>query len=150
MQLATEQAGFDAAIDYKSEDVGARLDALCPEGIDVFFDNVGGDILDDALARIARDARVVICGAISRYNLEEPPPGPRNYYRVVAQRGRIQGFVIIDFAARFGEAMADLMQWVKEGKIHWEVDLQKRFENAPKTLLRLYSGTNFGKQLLEL
>jgi NADPH-dependent curcumin reductase CurA len=146
----TEQAGFDAAIDYKREDVGAHLSALCPEGIDVFFDNVGGPILDEALARIARGARIVICGAISAYNLEERPPGPRNYYRIVAQRGRMQGFVILDYLPRAGEATADLLKWVGEGKIHWEADVQHGFENAPKTLLRLYTGDNFGKQLLEL
>jgi NADPH-dependent curcumin reductase CurA len=146
----TDKAGFDAAIDYKNEDVGARLSELCPDGIDVFFDNVGGPILDEVLARIARGARVVICGAISRYNEEEAPPGPRNYYRIVAQRGRMEGFVVIDFLARAAEAAAELMKWVAEGSIVWEVDVQKGFENAPKTLQRLYTGANFGKQLLEL
>ena len=146
----TEKAGFDAAIDYKNEDVGERLDALCPDGIDVFFDNVGGPILDEALGRIARGARVVICGAISAYNLEKRPPGPSNYYRIVAQRARMQGFVVIDYLPRAAEAIADLMSWVAEGKISWEADVQHGFENAPKTLLRLYSGANFGKQLLEL
>ncbi len=146
----TEKAGFDAAIDYKSEDVGERLSDLCPDGIDVFFDNVGGDILDEALARISRGARVVICGSISRSNLEGKPPGPANYYNLVAQRGRMQGFVVLDFLGRAGEAIADLSRWAGEGRLVWEVDVQKGFENAPKTLLRLYSGANFGKQLLEL
>jgi hypothetical protein len=146
----TEEAGFDAAIDYKSEEVGARLDALCPDGIDVFFDNVGGPILDEALARIARGARVVVCGAISAYNLKERPPGPTNYYRIVAQRARMQGFVVIDYLPRAAEAIPDLLKWVGEGKLHWKADVQQGFENAPKTLLRLYSGANFGKQLLEL
>jgi NADPH-dependent curcumin reductase CurA len=146
----TDSAHFDAAIDYKSEDIGARLSELCPDGIDVFFDNVGGEVLDIVLARIARNARIVICGAISAYNLEERPPGPRNYYRIVAQRGRMQGFVVLDYFARFEEAAADLGAWVADGKIAWRVDIQKGFENAPKTLLRLYSGANSGKQLLEL
>jgi NADPH-dependent curcumin reductase CurA len=146
----TDSAHFDAAIDYKSEDIGARLSELCPDGIDVFFDNVGGEVLDLVLARIARNARIVICGAISAYNLEERPPGPRNYYRIVAQRGRMQGFVVLDYFARFEEAAADLGAWVADGKIAWRVDIQKGFENAPKTLLRLYSGANSGKQLLEL
>jgi hypothetical protein len=146
----TEEAGFDAAIDYKSEEVGARLDALCPDGIDVFFDNVGGPILDDALAHIARGARIVVCGAISAYNLKERPPGPTNYYRIVAQRARMQGFVVIDYLPRAAEAIPDLLKWVGEGKLHWKADVQQGFENAPKTLLRLYSGANFGKQLLEL
>lgn len=146
----TDRAHFDAAIDYKSEDVGARLDELCPDGVDLFFDNVGGPVLDEVLARIARGARIVICGAISRYNAEEPPPGPKNYYRVVAQRGCIEGFVVLDFLPRAGEAIADLAAWVADGSIAWEVDVQKGFEDAPKTLLRLYTGANFGKQLLEL
>jgi NADPH-dependent curcumin reductase CurA len=146
----TDKAGLDAAIDYKNEDVADRLSALCPDGVDVYFDNVGGEILDAVLARIARGARVVICGAISSYNLEEPPPGPRNYYRIVAQRGRIEGFVILDYLHRAAEATADLSAWVAEGKIVWETDVQSGFENVPKTLCRLFTGANFGKQLLEL
>ncbi len=146
----TDKARFDAAIDYKNEDVGARLAELCPDGVDVFFDNVGGPILDEVLARIARGARIVICGAISSYNLEEKPPGPRNYYRIVAQRGRMEGFVVMDFLPRAAEAAADLLKWAAEGELAWEVDVQQGFGNAPKTLLRLYSGANFGKQLLEL
>jgi hypothetical protein len=146
----TDSAHFDAAIDYKNEDVGARLSDLCPDGIDVYFDNVGGELLDLVLERIARGARLVICGSISTYNLEEKPPGPKNYYRIVAQRGRMQGFVIIDYFPRFDEAVADLEKWVADGSIAWRVDMQKGFENAPETLLRLYSGANFGKQLLEL
>lgn len=146
----TERARFDAAIDYKREDVGARLDALCPDGIDVYFDNVGGPILDEVLARIARGARLVICGAISRYNSDEAPPGPRNYYRVVAQRARMEGFVVIDYLPRAAEAIAALSARVAEGQIAWEVDVQKGFENVPRTLLRLYTGENFGKQLLKL
>ena len=146
----TDKAGFDAAIDYKSEDVGARLSEACPDGIDLYFDNVGGEILDAVLARIARGARIVLCGAISRYNAEQSPPGPSNYYRLVAQRGRMEGFVVIDFLPRAAEAAAKLQQWVSEGRITWGVDVQQGFENAPKTLLRLYTGANFGKQLLEL
>ncbi len=146
----TDKAGFDAAIDYKSEDVEARIGELCPNGVDVFFDNVGGEILDAGLAHIARGARIVVCGAISAYNLEDRPSGPRNYYRIVAQRGRMEGFVVIDFLPRAPEAVADLLQWVAEGRIRWEADVQQGFENAPATLLRLYSGANFGKQLLEI
>ena len=146
----TDKAHFDAAIDYKSEDVEARLAELCPDGIDVFFDNVGGEALDAALAHIARGARVVICGAISSYNLEERPPGPRNYYRIVAQRARIQGFVVLDYFSRAAEATAHLQEWVADGSIVRECDVQHGFENVPATLLRLYAGQNFGKQLLEL
>jgi len=146
----TEKAHFDAAIDYKNEEVGARLSELCPDGVDVFFDNVGGEILDAVLANIARGARIVICGSISRYNAEEPPPGPSNYFNLTKQRARMEGFVILDFLHRSAEAAADLMKWVADGSIVWETDVQKGFENAPKTLRRLYSGANFGKQLLEI
>jgi NADPH-dependent curcumin reductase CurA len=145
----TGKAGFDAAIDYKNEDVGQRLSALCPDGIDLFFDNVGGPVLDEVLARIARGARVVVCGAITRFSSEELPPGPRNYVNVIAQRGRIQGFVVLDHAARFPEAMKQLAEWIADGRIVWQSDVQHGFENIPKTLIRLYTGANFGKQLLE-
>jgi NADPH-dependent curcumin reductase CurA len=146
----TDEAHFDAAIDYKSEDVAARLTALCPDGIDVFFDNVGGQILDDVLARIARNARIVLCGSISRYSLEKPPPGPSHYYMLTKQRGRMQGFVVMDYLSRGAEAVAQLLQWVAAGSIAWQVDVQKGFENAPRALQRLFTGANVGKQLLEL
>jgi len=146
----TKDAHFDAAIDYKAEDVGARLSELCPDGIDVFFDNVGGDILNEVLARIAQKARVVLCGAISGYNLEERPPGPSNYFNLVVQRGRMEGFIVLDYLPRFAEGSAQLLEWVREGSVAWKVDVQKGFENAPKTFLRLFSGANAGKQLLEM
>jgi len=146
----TEKAGFDAVIDYKNEDVGARLAELCPDGLDVYFDNVGGDTLDAALGNLARGARVVICGSISGYNLEEKPPGPRNYYNLVQKRARMQGFVILDYFPRYDEAVTQLRQWVDEGGIVWQVDVQTGFENAPRTLRRLYSGANVGKQLLRV
>ena len=144
-----DKAGFDAAIDYKNEIVGDRLSQLCPDGIDVFFDNVGGEVLDAVLARIARGARVVICGAITRYSMQELPPGPANYINLMIQRARMQGFVVLDYAARFPEAMGTLGECVAEGSIVWECDVQRGFENAPRTLLRLYTGANLGKQLLE-
>lgn len=146
----TNKAHFDAAIDYKSEDVGGRLDELCRDGIDVFFDNVGGEILDESLARIARGARIVICGSISGYNTEKKQPGPKNYYNIVQKRARMEGFIVMDFLPRAAEAVAELTAWVAKGSIVWKADLQRGFESAPKTLLRLYSGANFGKQLLEI
>jgi NADPH-dependent curcumin reductase CurA len=146
----TEKAGFDAAIDYKEERVDRRLRDLCPDGIDVFFDNVGGDILDAALANLAMRGRVVICGAIAGYNEKAPPPGPRNYLSLLVQRGRMEGFIILDFMDRAGEAVAALSQWVREGKIHHEEDIQEGLENAPATLRRLFEGKNRGKQLLKI
>jgi NADPH-dependent curcumin reductase CurA len=143
-------ARLDAAIDYKSEDVGERLSALCPNGIDVYFDNVGGEILDAVLARIALRGRVVLCGGISGYNEKEPPPGPRNLMNLVRQRGRMEGLIVLDHAARFAEGTAQLAAWVRAGEIAHREDIQHGIENAPRTFLRLFSGENLGKQLLQV
>ncbi len=146
----TEAAGFDAAIDYKTENVPVRLKELCPKGIDVFFDNVGGDILDAALARLAMRGRVVLCGAIANYNATEQAPGPKNYLNLLIQRGRMEGFIVIDYMPRASEAVAALAGWVQAGQIQYEVDVQHGLENAPATLRRLFEGRNEGKQLLRI
>ena len=146
----TDEAGFDAAIDYKSEDVQARLKELCPKGIDIFFDNVGGDILDAALARLAMRGRVVLCGGIANYNATEPPPGPKNYLNLIVQRGRMEGFIVLDYMPRAAEAIGALARWVQEGKLKTKVDTQHGLENAPETLRRLFEGRNEGKQLLRV
>jgi NADPH-dependent curcumin reductase CurA len=150
-----DELGFDAAIDYKAERVRSRLRELCPGGIDVMFDNVGGDILDDCLARIAPGARVVICGAISRYNFDprdpsQMPPGPRNYFNVVFTGATIQGFLLPKYEALIPAAEQRLANWVRSGALRYKEDIQTGFENAPRTLMRLYEGRNFGKQLLRL
>jgi NADPH-dependent curcumin reductase len=146
----TGEAGFDAAIDYKSEDVPARLKELCPKGIDIFFDNVGGDILDAALARLAMRGRVVLCGGIANYNSTETPPGPKNYLNLVVQRGRMEGFIVLDYMPRAAEAIGALAGWVQAGKLKNKVDVQQGLENAPATLRRLFEGRNDGKQLLRV
>jgi hypothetical protein len=143
-------AGFDAAIDYKSEDLGARLSALCPNGIDVFFDNVGGAVLNEVLARINLKARIVLCGSISRYNDETPAPGPSNYFNLTAKRARMEGFIILDYGPRFPEAIEALGRWQREGKLVQKEDVAVGLENAPRTLMRLFTGDNFGKQLLKI
>ncbi len=145
-----DELGFDACIDYKSESVLARLGELCPKGIDVFFDNVGGDILDAALERLALRGRVVLCGSISQYNMDHLPPGPKNYLKLRFQRGRMEGFIILDYLPRAAEAVRDLAAWVAEGKLKDEVDVLRGFENAPKALARLFRGENRGKQLLQI
>jgi NADPH-dependent curcumin reductase CurA len=146
-----DAAKLDAAIDYKSEDVGARLAELCPNGIDVFFDNVGGPILEQAIDRIALRARIVLCGAISGYNEKEPPPGPRNLLNLVRQRARMEGLILTDFAPRRVEGVAKLTEWLRAGKLAHLEDIQEGgIENAPRTFLRLFSGQNFGKQLLRV
>ena len=146
----TQQAHFDAAIDYRKEDIGARLRALCPDGIDVFFDNVGGATLDAVLEQIRMRARIVLCGAISVYNAEQRPAGPGNYVNLVTQRGRMEGFIVIDYLPRAAEAIKDLATWVREGRIAYQEDIQQGFENAPQTFLRLFRSENVGKQLLKL
>ncbi len=146
----TEEAGFDAAIDYKSDDVQARLAELCPKGIDVYFDNVGGAILDAALARLAMRGRVVLCGAIANYSATEQPPGPKNYLNLLLQRGRMEGFIVLDFLPRAAEAIGELADWVQAGRLKSQVDVQHGLENAPATLRRLFEGRNEGKQLLRI
>ena len=147
--LVTE-LGFDAAIDYKTENVGKRLKELCPKGIDVFFDNVGGELLDAALARLALRGRVVLCGAIARYNDQAPSAGPKYLGNLIIQRGRMEGFIVLDFMPRAGEAIGALAGWMKDGRLKDRIDVQHGLENAPKTLLRLFKGENQGKQLLKV
>jgi NADPH-dependent curcumin reductase CurA len=146
----THELGLDAAIDYKAENVKTRLKELCPKGIDIFFDNVGGDILDAALARLAMRGRIVLCGGISSYDAAEPPSGPRNYLNLVSKRGRMEGFLVTDYMPRAGEAIGALAGWVKEGKLKYRVDVQQGLENAPATLRRLFEGKNEGKQFLRI
>jgi NADPH-dependent curcumin reductase CurA len=146
----TGELGFDEAIDYKAEKVSARLRELCPDGLDVFWDNVGGEILEAALANLAMKARIVICGAISAYNAEQPPPGPRNYMNLLTRRSRMEGFVIFDYLTRTDEAMAELVPWVMQGKIRYREDIRDGLENAPAALLDLFSGGNTGKLIVKV
>ena len=146
----TRELGLDAAIDYKQGDVQRRVGELCPQGVHVYFDNVGGEILDAALFHIAERARIVLCGGISGYNEKEPPPGPRNLMNLVTRRGRMEGFIVIDYFPRFAEAAKELAGWAQAGKIQHREDLQRGIENAPKTFLRLFRGENTGKQLLQV
>lgn len=144
------EAGFDGAIDYRSEDVGTRLSQFCPEGIDVYFDNVGGPILDEVLSRINLYARIVLCGHISTYDLQRPASGLKNYYLLTSRRGRMEGFIVLDYAARFPEAIQALSGWLREGRLKQKEDVVFGLENAPRTLTRLFTGENFGKQLLKI
>jgi NADPH-dependent curcumin reductase CurA len=150
----TDELGFDAAIDYKAGPVRRRLKELCGYGIDIVFDNVGGEILNDCLARVAFGARVVICGGISRYDADprdpnQMPPGPRNYFNVVFTQATIQGFLVHHFESLYSVADARLAQLIEEGRLANPVDIQDGFDNAPRTLLRLFRGENRGKQLLK-
>jgi len=145
-----ETAKLDAAIDYKNEDVAQRLDQEFPDGIELFFDNVGGDILDAALARMANHGRITMCGAISGYNEKELPAGPKNIRQIVTRRLTVRGFILLDHLKDAPKAMADLGRWAAEGRIVVEEDVQQGFENTPKTFLRLFQGKNLGKQLLQI
>jgi NADPH-dependent curcumin reductase CurA len=140
----------DAVIDYKNENVEQRISELCPNGINVFFDNVGGDILQAGIEHMAEKGRIVLCGQISSYNSAMPAPGPNNLMKLIVNRVRMEGFIMIDFMDRIDEAMNDLVTWVMEGKIVYHEDIQEGFDNIPETFLRLFSGKNEGKQLLKL
>jgi NADPH-dependent curcumin reductase CurA len=144
------ELGFDAAIDYRSEDVAARLHETCPDGVHVYFDNVGGDLLDAALAELAMRGRVVLCGAIARYNDVKPKPGPRNYLNLLLKRGRMEGFIVLDFMPRAAVAVEALAGWLREGKLKDRVDVMDGLENAPAALARLFKGENQGKQLVRV
>jgi NADPH-dependent curcumin reductase CurA len=146
----TGELGFDAAIDYKSEDVSARLRETCPNGIDVFFDNVGGEILDAALGQLALYGRVVLCGAISQYDTTDLAPGPRNVINLIPQRGRMQGFILLDYRDRFLEAIPRLVEWVQAGRISYAEDVVDGLENAPAAFRRLFTGANTGKLIVKV
>lgn len=147
----TDKARFDAAIDYKHDDIGARLTQLCPQGVNVYFDNVGGPITDEVLLHIAHNARVVLCGAISQYNADpQDYYGLKNYPSLIINRGTAQGFIILDYLDRAIEALLCLNKWVEDGRITQEIDLQEGFDNIPATLTRIFTGDNLGKQLLKL
>ena len=146
-----DDLGFDAAIDYKSERVGRRLHELCPDGIDVYFDNVGGDILDAALANLAWGARVVICGAISQYNAADGMKGPSNYMMLLVRRARMQGFLVFDYVKQYRDALQQMGQWRSEGKLktHEEI-VDGTIEDFQPTLMKLFRGENVGKLVLQL
>ena len=145
-----EQLGFDACIDYKSENVNARLGELIPNGLDVYFDNVGGEILEACMNHLRMKARVVICGAISVYNATDLPPGPRNYLNLLVQSARMEGFVVTTYAARADEAVQAMAGWMNEGKLQFKEDVQTGIERFPEVFNMLFTGENFGKLLLKV
>ncbi|MEP7006440.1 MAG: NADP-dependent oxidoreductase [Sphingomonas bacterium] len=145
-----EEAGYDAAIDYKAGDLAEQIRTHCPNGADVVFDNVGGAILDAMLTQIATGARVVLCGGISRNETGALPVGPRNYFNLVFRRATMSGFIVLDWAGEFPAIRKRIERLVHDGRLTYREDIQRGFENAPATLRRLFSGENRGKQLLEL
>ena len=144
------ELGFDACIDYKAGPVKDGLRAHCPKGVDIYFDNVGGEILDAVLTRINRKARIIICGAISQYNNTEPVKGPANYLSLLVNRARMEGIVVFDYAARFPGAIAELAGYLKDGRMKSREDIVAGLETFPETLLKLFRGENFGKLVLQV
>jgi NADPH-dependent curcumin reductase CurA len=145
-----KELGFDAAIDYKKENVIEALRQHCPKGINVYFDNVGGEILDAALANLARGARVVICGAISQYNSTTGIKGPSNYLSLLVNGARMEGFVVFNYQARYGEAAREMAGWMMAGKLKSKEDIVEGFQTFPDTLLKLFRGENLGKLMIKL
>jgi NADPH-dependent curcumin reductase CurA len=146
----TGELGFDGAIDYKAEDVGAALDRLCPDGVDVNFENVGGDIMDAVVDRMNNFGRMALCGMISTYNDTSRPSGPRDFARVLMHRLTIRGFIITDFLPRAGEAMAELVPAVASGQLKWKVHVDQGLEGAMESLQRLFTGAHDGKLLIQV
>jgi NADPH-dependent curcumin reductase CurA len=145
-----DELGFDGAIDYKSEEVHVGLRRECPKGIDIYFDNVGGDTLDDCLAKLRLHARVVICGAISQYNNTTPVKGPSNYLSLLVNRATMTGMVVFDYTERFAGAEAELAGWIADGSLKPREDIVRGIETFPETLLKLFKGENFGKLILQV
>ena len=144
------ELGFDEAIDYKSKNVLKELNNICPNGIDVYFDNVGGEILEAALAKIRMHARIVICGAISQYNNTAAMSGPRNYMSLLVNRATMQGMVVFDYAKDYGKAAINMSQWMMQGKLKSREDVYDGIENFSETFKRLFSGDKKGKLILKV
>ena len=145
-----DELGFDAAVNYKTDDVAAAMRSSCPGGIDLYYDNVGGTILDTCLAQLAMRGRVVLCGAISVYNENSRPPGPRNIFNLIIKRGRMEGFLVLDYLDRFPEAQIEMVGWLAEGRVKHAEHLVDGLEHAPDALNLLFTGGNTGKVIVKL
>lgn len=145
-----EDLRLHAAIDYKSEDVSAALKATAPSGVNVFFDSVGGELLEIGLARLALRGRVVLCGAISQIHEDSPTAGPRNYVHLLAKRGRMEGFVTLDYAAQYDEARSKLAEYLRSGELVHQDEIVSGLQNTPQHFLRLFDGSHRGKLMVRL
>lgn len=145
-----EELGFDAAIDYRGENLYAALRQHCPNGINVYFDNVGGEILDACLVNLAMHARVVLCGAISQYNSEQGTRGPANYMMLLVKRSRMEGFLVSDYTPEYGTAAREMAGWIREGKLKSHEEIVEGIDRFPETLLRLFTGEHLGKLVIQL
>jgi leukotriene B4 12-hydroxydehydrogenase/15-oxo-prostaglandin 13-reductase len=150
-QYILDECGFDAALDYKNtSDYAAAIKELCPSGVDVYFDNVGGPITDAVLANLNARARIAICGQISHANDTQPSTGPRMWRHILVARAKVQGFLVFDYAARYASALEQLAQWVRSGQIKYHEDIIEGFENMPRALIGLFRGENLGKRLVKI
>jgi NADPH-dependent curcumin reductase CurA len=145
-----EELGFDGAVDYKNEDLHSAIKRECPDGIDIYFDNVGGEILDTALTLLNMHARIPICGAISQYNATTPMQGPSNYMALLVFRARMEGFLVMDYTKDFPKAAMEMAGWMIEGKLKSKEDIYEGIENFHETFLRLFSGKKLGKLVLKV
>ena len=150
IDFITRELGFDAGIDYKRGDLDAALEKACPDGVDCYFDNVGGAVSEAVFRHLANRARIAICGQIALYNVDVPEPGSRNLRFMLVNRAHMEGFLVSDFADRWPEGLKRLSRWLKTGKIKYREDVVDGLENAPKAFLRLFSGENFGKLVVKV
>ena len=147
----TEDLGFDGAFNYRGvENYVAKLKEVCPAGIDVYFDNVGGDLTDAVFQVMNVHARICVCGQISLYNLDQPELGPRLLWKLIEKRAKVEGFLVLDYAARFKEGAAQLADWLRSGKLQYRETIVRGLENAPRAFLGLLQGQNIGKQIVEV
>ncbi len=149
-EYITGELGFDEAINYKKEILPKRMRECCPQGIDVYFDNVGGPLLDVVLMHINRAARIVFCGAISMYNTTSAVEGPRNYLSLLVNRARMEGMIVFDYVHRYPEAIVQMVQWMREGRLSGREHIVDGLEAFPETLLKLFSGDHFGKLVIRV
>ena len=149
-KFIVEELGFDYASNYKTSDVAQSLDNLCPEGIDVYFDNVGGIVTDAVMDRINIGARIAICAQISQYNLKTPDLAPRNLGLLTRSQAKMEGFLVFAYESRYDEGIARMAAWIKEGKLKYKEDVVIGLKNAPKTFIGMLNGENFGKTLIKV
>lgn len=142
--------GYDGAVDYQAGDVSGQLAKLCPDGIDIYFDNVGGDVLDAALTQLALRARVVLCGAMSQYSATGPIAGPRNYRNLLIKRARMEGFVLYDYTAQYEKARAELAGWLADGSLIAREEVMEGLDSFPEAMRRMLTGSKTGKLLVRL
>ena len=150
VQFIVDELGFDVGINYKTENVGASLNSACPDGIDIYFDNVGGFVTDEVIKRINTGARIAICGQVSQYNLEEPELGPRNLFHLTKSQAKMEGFLVFAYEARYDEALHRLSKWINQDKLRYKEDIAEGIRNAPQTFIGMLNGENLGKTLIKV